>query len=143
MDKKISFSYISQPYILDGRSLEIFRPFIPIKLSYAHGKISEDFDALLDSGSDTNLFPIDLGIIIGVNFRKSKKKRIMGIGKHLIDAYTSKTNIWIEGEKFATEIDFSPQQQTPLLGREAFFNLVKSINFRQNEKFVDIEFKDN
>ena len=35
-----------------------YRPMIKVRISQNRGEISESFDALVDSGSDKNLFPI-------------------------------------------------------------------------------------
>jgi hypothetical protein len=118
---------------------EIFRPYVPIRLSLGHGKISNLIDALVDSGADRNLFPYELGLLIGINFKKCPKKYIHGIGGIQIEAYTSKFNIWINGNKYATEADFSTVQQVPLLGRRGFFNLFTCIEFNENERYLEIE----
>lgn len=105
------------------------RPYIPIRLSIHHSKPTNFVDALVDSGSDKNLFPKQCGDFLGINFKKKKVIQIFGIGGVEINAYTSDINIWINGTKYTTEADFSDQQQTPLLGRLGFFNLFKEVIF--------------
>lgn len=105
------------------------RPYIPIRLSSHHCNPTHPIDALVDSGSDRNLFPKQLGNILGINFKKKKPTKIFGIGGVEILAYSSDINIWINGIKYITETDFSDQQQTPLLGRLGFFNLFKEVIF--------------
>lgn len=142
MGKVTGYSYIPQPFGIDsvtGRLIEIYRPMISIRISKEHGPISLPFDALIDSGSDRNLFPLRFATSIGIQFRKIRPKQIIGIGKVVIDAYTAKINIWLGIKKYETEADFSPQQEIPLLGREGFFNLFKSIKFDEKGQFVYIE----
>lgn len=115
------------------------RPYIPIRLSLHHGNPTNPVDALVDSGSDRNLFPKHWGDILEINFKKKKATRIIGIGGVVINAYTSDINIWINGTKYETEADFSPQQQTPLLGRLGFFNLFKEIIFDEKIGRLSIE----
>ncbi|EKD85032.1 MAG: hypothetical protein ACD_38C00104G0012 [uncultured bacterium] len=142
MGKVTGYSYIPQPFGIDPvnkKLIEIYRPMIAIRISKDHGTISLPFDALLDSGSDRNLFPLGFATSIGLQFKKTKPKQIIGIGKVIIDAYSSSINIWIGTTKYQTEVDFSPQQQTPLLGRNGFFNLFKSVKFDEQGQFVYIE----
>lgn len=144
MASKISFSYIPFNHLDDktGKLVEIFRPMALIRVSFARGAISRPFDALIDSGSDGNLFPYQLGEILGISFKKIKPKIITGIGNHQIKAYTSKINIWIGNSRFESEADFNHDQMTPLLGRNGFFSLFKSLSFNEAKKMVDIVVKD-
>lgn len=123
MGKITGYSYVPQPFGIDPvtkKLIEIYGPMISIRISKDRGQISPPFDALIDSGSDRNLFPLRFATAIGIQFKKIKPKQIGGIGKVIIDAYTSKINIWLSTKKYQTEADFSPQQQVPLLGRDGF-----------------------
>lgn len=142
MGKITGYSYVPQPFGMDQVTkslIEIYRPVISIRISKDHGQISPLFDALIDSGSDRNLFPLRFATSITLKFNKTKPKQIMGIGKVLIGAYPAKINIWIGTKKYETEADFSPQQQAPLLGRQGFFDLFKSVKFDEQGQFVYIE----
>lgn len=140
---KISFSYLVQNKT-DPKTGEIIgyisRPYIPIRLSLHHNNPSPFVDALVDSGSDRNLFPKQWGDILGINFRRIEPVEILGIGKSSIKAYPAKINIWIDNQKYETEADFSLQQQTPLLGRNGFFNLFKEIIFEENKGFLHLSY---
>lgn len=141
MGKVTGYSYVPQPFQNPETGLvgEIYRPMIAIRISKDHGQISRYFDALIDSGSDRNLFPMQLATGTGINFKKLKPRKIYGIGGRYIDAYTSKINIWLGTKQYQTEADFSPQQQMPLLGRDGFLNLFKSVKFDEMGQFVYIE----
>lgn len=142
MGKATGYSYIPQPFGVDpvsNKLIEIYRPMIAIRISKDHGPISLPFDALIDSGSDRNLFPLRFATSVGIQFKKIRHKQIIGIGKVIIDAYSANINIWVGTTKYQTEVDFSPQQQTPLLGRDGFFNLFKSVKFDEEGQFVYIE----
>lgn len=138
---KISFSYFVQDK-LDPKTNKvigyILRPYIPIRLSLHHGNPTNYVNALVDSGSDRNLFPKQWGDVVGINFAKIKPTQIIGIGNVSIRAYPAKINIWINNKKYESEADFSPQQQTPLLGRGGFFNLFKEIIFEENKSYLHI-----
>ena len=61
MSKVTGYSYIPQFFGVDpvtNIQIEIYRPIISIRISKVHGIISLPFDALIDSGSDRNLFPL-------------------------------------------------------------------------------------
>lgn len=144
MPKVFSFSYI--PYTLINSQTnktvgEIFRPMITIRLSIRHGSITPAFDALADSGSDRNLLPGRWGDILGINFKKIRPRVIRGIGGININVYPAKVNIWLVGEKYSTEADFSYEQKDPLLGRKGFFDLFENVCFKEKERFTVISLK--
>jgi hypothetical protein len=97
-------------------------------------------NAVVDSGADRNLFPLRLGKLLGISFKKIKPKIIYGIGGMQVKAYTSPVNIWIEGNKYSTSADFCDGQHEILLGRQGFFNLFKSIKFVEAGRYLEIEF---
>lgn len=137
----ISFSYERYPKT-DPKSGKIigekFYPIVIIKLNYGH-KLSRPFRALVDSGSDRNLFPAHIGESIGISFKKIKPVTIKGIGKGEIKAYTKKVKLYIDTNKYDTEVDFSYDQQMPLLGREGFFDLFECVSFNHKTKFFEIK----
>jgi hypothetical protein len=140
MSKWFSITY--HPYVFEdlktGKRFEIFRPTIPIVIVYKN-KPSWDFQALVDSGSDRNLFPAKIGESIGIDIKKGKHRPIRGIGDYEIAAYTHKIKIMTAGKIFDTEVDFSYEQEAPLLGRNGFFDFFKEISF--DEKVKKITFK--
>lgn len=108
MSRKFSISYFPHP-IHDhktGKFLgNVFRPTVPIQISYKDKK-TLPFQALVDSGSDINLFPAKLGEILDIKVNKGKEITIEGIGKVKIKAYKHKINLYIENCIFETEIYF-------------------------------------
>lgn len=138
---KTGYSYLPRQVINQKTNLleEVFTPYIPIRLSVNHNNPTPIIDALVDSGSDRNLFPLQLGELLGINFKKIKPKIIFGIGDIQIKAYTANINIWLNNTKYLSEADFSLNQQTLLLGRQGFFNLFKAVIFAEKEKFLYIE----
>lgn len=136
-----SFSYlpISIPDRKNGRFKEIFCPYIPIRISTNQSNQSFPFDALVDSGSDRNIFPALIAEYIGIDLKRLKSYFMYGIGNSKILVYPAKITLWVGTNKFNTEADFSYEQDTPLLGRQGFFNLFKSITFKDSERFVYLE----
>jgi len=83
MTKVTGYSYVPQIYQNPEthQFTEIYIPLIPIRVSRNNGQTSPQFDALLDSGSDRNLFPMSLASHIGIEFKKTKPNKVYGIGK--------------------------------------------------------------
>ena len=137
----LGFSYLPRPIINPEtkKREEVFTPYVSIMLSANHGNPTSLIDALVDSGSDRNLFPKQLGELLGISFKKIKPKIIHGIGGITIKAYSSKLNIWVNNKKYATEADFSLEQQTLLLGRQGFFNLFKKVIFDEKGRFLFLD----
>jgi len=137
--KFLKFPY--QPYPVEDPTTdkitgEIFRPTIPVRLSYRHQFFKYPFDALVDSGSDRNLFPADIGNVLKIRIKTKNPKIIEGIGKNKIIAYTHDITILVAGRRIKTFIDFSDEHPTPILGRIGFFNHFKKVIFDERAKEV-------
>lgn len=126
-----------------GRRVHICRPFIPVKVSLG-GKDSPPILSPVDSGSDYNLFPAALGVLVGLDIKNGTEKRISGIGGFQMRVYTWEVELNLLSESlgnlvtFNTKVDFSYEQQIPLLGRDGFFNLFRSIEFRERRKLLEL-----
>lgn len=140
---KQSFKY-DRSYIINPTTLKVAyiieRPKIPITLEY-QGKFfptSVPTLCLLDSGSDTNLFPEDWANGLGIrNLDSYPEHPIKGIGDISItghDVYDIKLYVGDikSAINFSTWVCFSPKQTVPLLGTDGFFNHFKSVNFIDN-----------
>lgn len=127
-----------------GKRVHIYRPFIPIKISLS-GKDGPPILGLVDSGSDYNLFPAALGVLVGLDIKKGTEKKIGGIGGFQIKAYTWEVQLTLLSEllssltTFKTTVDFSYEQQFPLLGREGFFDLFRRVEFREKRKLLELQ----
>lgn len=141
---KLVFEYFPTPTrdSETGKVFQIYRPFIPIQVS-ADNEKTYAFRALVDSGSDRNLLPAAFGVTIGLNIKNGIKRKIGGIGNSQILAYTWEIKLTVLGlspATFITFADFSYEQQIPLLGRDGFFNLFRSIEFRERRKLLELGF---
>ncbi len=139
MSHPFEFTYLPEPQTdpKTGKYLgDIFRPKVPVRISYKGGKYGLWWSSLVDSGSDRNLFPAEMGIQVGVNIKSSKAVKITGIGKIEIMAYPHPIELQIGNCSFHTVADFCYEQEVPLLGRFGFFNFFKHIDFRDREKRV-------
>lgn len=136
---QIVFPYLPFP-IKDPQTGEIkkelYRPIIPIKICYKHQFLPYAINCLVDSGSDRNLFPAYLGERVGIKIRKGIPQKIGGIGKSQVKGFTHDIKIFVDNLNLLTKIDFSYEHEIPILGRNGFFNLFKSVVFKEKEKVV-------
>ena len=137
----VTFYYLPEigPDNTTGKTVQIFRPKIPVVLSVNHRVVKISVDCLFDTGSDRNLFPADWGRAAGLKVETKKPIKIGGISGS-ITAYTHKVRLHIQGILIDTEADFSDQVNTPLLGRGGFMDKVKEILINENRKTLMISF---
>jgi hypothetical protein len=136
MAKSFSFPYIGLPIRNPATKIllgTIYRPLIPIQIGF-NGKHSLLFEALVDSGADKSIFPLDIGTQIGIDFSTLKPNKAKGIGGMIINTYSTSIKLRIKNYEFQTIADFSDQIDYPLLGREGFFDLFTKIEFYQKKK---------
>lgn len=140
MSRKFWFTYFPYPQVdsITGKTSDIFRPTVPVQISLG-SKITSPFQALVDSGSDRNLFPASLGELIGIDIKSVKLRPIIGIGKAKLIAYTHSATLHIERCNFEVEIDFSYEQEVPILGRNGFFNCFKRIDFSEKKRIISFK----
>lgn len=48
----------------------ILRPIIPVSINYADKTLR--YEALIDSGADFNIFPLEIAQKLGIKFKKNK-----------------------------------------------------------------------
>ncbi len=119
---------------------EVARPVVKILLNYKHGKIFGPISALLDSGSDYNLFPSEIADVLGIKLTKGALKVTEGIGGKTIKTYRHYgIKMFVEGYSFETSIDFSKEISVPLLGQQGFFDKFKQISFNRRDEEITIE----
>lgn len=140
MAKTLSFPYVGLPIRNPATKIllgTIFRPLIPIQL-INQKKASLLFEALVDSGADKSLFPLDIGESIGIDFSKLKSNKAKGIGGFQVTTYSSPIILKIKNQQFETTADFSKEIDYPLLGREGFFNLFSKLEFDEKKRKITL-----
>lgn len=141
MARITGYSYIPKIYKNPDTKqfIQVYLPMVPIRVSTDLRQISPSFDAVADSGSEKNLFPMFLAKYLRIDFGKTKPNKVYGIGENYIKVYPAKINICLGNKRYKSEANFSEQQNIPILGRNGFFNLFKSIKFDEKGQFVYIE----
>jgi hypothetical protein len=113
------------------------RPVIPVVLSY--GKISMDYEVLIDSGSDRCFFDIQVGKTLGIIHDGSRSDAAYGIGGKASLYYSHPVTITIKDISYSIEAGFMPSVMggiVPygLVGQKGFFDkFVVKFNLPKNE----------
>ena len=137
----LKFSYYPRLYFnpVSKKQIEVYRPYVPIRLAFAHHLDKDVVYCLVDSGSDRNLFPALWGKSLGINITKGVPVNVTGIGGHDLVAYKHNVKIYLDTFGLETEVFFTDRQKMPLLGRNGFFDKFKRVCFNETEKYLEIE----
>lgn len=113
------------------------RPIIPISISFKDKSIR--YEALVDSGADYNIFPAELGRILGIIIEKGDLNPVMGVSGNGIPVYFHKLDIEVGGWRYNVDIGFADNinQNQGILGQKGFFDLFK-ISFEYMKEDLEI-----
>lgn len=122
---------------IKGKPSIVLRPLIDIQVNYKHGQMI-GLTALVDSGSDYNLFPADICRVLGINPTKGLPIRIKGIGDAPpIEAYRHfGIKIFFESLTIETFADFSLAHNQTILGQKGFFDQFEGIELKRPEEKI-------
>lgn len=138
----IKFDYAPEVFFNEKtRKVEyIYRPLIPIRLTYKRSFGKFPISCLLDSGADRNLFPAQWGETVGIKIKSGEEITHYGIGNKDIKCFRHKVILFVEAYRFEAEADFSFEQSFPLLGRDGFFKHFKKITFHEKERLIELKY---
>jgi len=124
------------PDPIDGEK-HCFRPMLPLEIS-VNQKI-EWIDALIDSGADYNMAPVELAEVFKLDLGDYPKIDVGGIeqAKRIALAMVP-VSLKFGGYSIETHLGFGGNLPNILLGQRGFFNRVKSISF-EYPKNVEIK----
>ncbi len=107
----------------------VYRPFIPINiahngnwLSVVSGGFLKAVNALVDSGADHNVAPMDIAKMLKISFEGVTPYKVHGIDGIGIDTFFVPISIAIGGQVFETFMGFAREVKEVLLGGQGFFN---------------------
>jgi hypothetical protein len=139
---KLKFYYQVFPFVEKGQTVgELARPIVQLLINYKRGKVFGPLKALLDSGADYNLFPAEIGEILGIKVKKGKVFETEGIGGKRITTYRHfGIKMFVEGYSFESFVDFTYENSMPLLGQQGFFDKFKVISLSRTKEEIVLEF---
>ena len=113
------------------------RPIIPVILIYRSSLVN--YQALIDTGSDYNVFEAGVSQLLGLRLTSGHKRQITGIGGKKIKGYEHNVALRITGKQYRTKVIFSnqiPPYSFGVLGNKGFFDHFK-VTFKY-PKYIDI-----
>lgn len=119
------------------------RPFIPIKIKNPKTKQLVECYALVDSGSDSNLFAPVLGEIIGIQIDTGIQRPVSGVVAGEKRSYFEhELELVIGGWTFTTTIGFMPglssQAGEGILGQTGFFDHFNYVKFDKRRHIIEL-----
>lgn len=118
----------------------VYRPYVLVKLGNGERWSKNFIRALVDTGADNNLFPIEFANEIGIDYKKGKRWKIVGVGRQEVHVYIIFAKIKIDRREFETMIQFGEHIRTPLLGREGFLNYFDRVSFNVKKRFLELKY---
>lgn len=100
-----------------------YRPFIEVNVSGDSSINGMAVMTLLDSGTDSTLFSVDIAKALGIDLNKCKKVKVGGIGER--DGYISEIRIGVPDFKLSMKARVIFIEEAPfdgLLGQRDFFD---------------------
>ncbi len=135
MAEKLSFPFVVRPeYIQDG----IARPFLPVRIRYRHNDIQTM--ALLDSGSDINVLPYQLGLSLGADWdSQGSEEELQGIGGG-IEAKRIVADLYVGAWPSIRQVfAWAQDDDIPvILGQWNFFQMV-DVCFHRSRSFFEVD----
>ncbi len=136
----MKFSYWKEPADPSGAHpgrKSVLRPRVPVRLR--HKDYFVDLLALLDSGADDCLFPIEVARLLGLELKPSNTHRYGGIGEGEVTATFGTVTIEVGGWPFSLYAGFSDAASVvPILGQNGFFSLFE-VKFNLNKEAIELK----
>lgn len=114
----------------------ILRPIIPFSIKYNDKALR--FEALIDSGADFNILPIEIAKKLEITLKNSDSISFAGVGGNIIDGIKTDVVLEIGSQEIQARVVFAPVEGG-ILGQYGFFDLCK-VNFNLKNKIIEIEF---
>jgi len=126
------------PYFI--LSDKVYKPWIPIRLKFKHKVTTAPIIALVDSGADVCLCSMDIGMWLGINFKKKTPFPIKGVNGQSMDTFKESCSIYLDNHSIQSPIYFSnslPKITPIILGQLGFFDHFK-VTFDLKNKEIEI-----
>lgn len=115
----------------------ILRPIIPVSLKYNASSIR--FEALIDSGADFSIFPIEIAHKLNIPINRGKKVYFSGVGWESFEGTIADIFIEIGENRIKTKTVFTEaRENTGILGQKGFFDNF-DIKLSYQKQLIEIE----
>lgn len=122
-----------------SRKKYILRPIIPVSLS--NKKSSIRYEALIDSGSDFNIFSTEIALRLDIDLTNVKRIRFSGIEDSLVEGYATSVVLNVGDVNVKTNVVFANLKSAGgILGQNGFFDLF-IIKFNLTKEEIEIRTK--
>ncbi len=121
MKFKYRQTILSAPF---SKKQKLLRPIIPLSLKYKQQSVY--YEALIDSGADFCIFPVEIAKKLRINLKKANKIYFAGATGEPVLGLRAKVTLQIAEVNLKTEVVFADlSDKAALLGQYGFFNLCK------------------
>lgn len=116
-----------------SKKQKLLRPIIPASLNYKAQSVY--YEALIDSGADFCIFPIEIAKKLGINLKKANKIYFAGATGEPVSGLREKVLLQIGSISLKTEVVFADlSDKAALLGQYGFFDQCKVVlDLNKNE----------
>lgn len=114
----------------------ILRPIIPVSLQYKDKSIH--YEALIDTGADFCIFPIELATTLGINLNPDKIVYFSGVGGQPLKGFITEVILRIGEINISVKIVFAESGTTRVLGQRGFFDHF-DVNLSYQKQIIEIE----
>ena len=130
------------PYlVIPGKDRDVYKPWISVNLDFPKThKVTPLIWALIDSGADNCLASWEIGLWLGIKFKKQAIKTFTAANGQPFTGFQEKVRMFFSGEESFCDFYFSksiPVKAPIILGQSGFFDRHKVI-FNLPEKELEI-----
>jgi len=137
---KIVFPYLSFPLNQDPENQKSeYLPMVEVQLINNHHRSPQLIQAIMDSGSNINLFHSYFGRQLGIKVKKGKPVKIKGIGNMELETYAHEVKLKIGQFVISTKIHFSDYQNFRQIIGTCVFKYFNKITFHEAKKTLILE----
>jgi hypothetical protein len=136
----MKFPYRKEPSLENrahpGRT-SVLRPRIRVRLK--HKEKSVDLLALIDSGADDCLFPMEVAEVLGLQLDSANRNEYSGIGEGQVTAIFGTVSLEVGGWPFELYAGFTDSPSVvPILGQHGFFSLFE-VKFNLSKEEIELK----
>lgn len=114
----------------------VLRPIIPVSLQYKDKSIY--YEALIDTGADFCIFPIELANTLGIKLDPKEIVYFSGVGGQPLKGFITKVILRIDKVNVSTKIVFAASGSTRVLGQRGFFDHF-DVKLSHHKQTIEIE----